>query len=458
MNISWRPIDQLPDVYRTLVNRMIAANTDLVRAGIGGLRRPGLFHPSLTLIGGANVRTRVYVITTDQEVRFLFFRAPAVEDIVLQLGVDFEVRPLPALSEPIDFTERQVRTFLRVPPFLAGAVSEAQRKELRRALGLGQSDDTPVVYLRMGSFLLATMRGDDADLARAAVLLPGAAQAEVAFQRIASTGAKKYTYMPRIFLLLLEEIAAWSRASFEPGEQYPVPVPSSSSALAAQRLLAAVIGAWKAGNHACLSDCSDELVLSLARPLRVRDYRAEVILRLQPDGSLAEKVADDTFRLRMSVGTAEVRGEPVANVSLGPPDFLSSGKLRDRLLERLADKEHDVFEEFDLPDNRKEVLSQWMRSALSDAIVFRAEKDRDEDTDVFVLRADWEGVRRTAAFSSRLEIEKVGDDYRITKFDSPEVIYTDIPGAKNPLDVRFPRYFLTFSQQLGYWYRALGRG
>ena len=77
---------------------------------------------------------------------------------------------------------------------------------------------------------------------------------------------------------------------------------------------------------------------------------------------------------------------------------------------------------------------------------------------VLLLAPQDDDVRRTAAFSSRLEIAKVGEDYRITKFDSPEVIYTDIPGAKNPLDVRFPRYFLTFSQQLGYWYRALGRG
>jgi hypothetical protein len=458
----WRSIDELPAAYRTLVEGVVRANANLTRSGISKLRYASGRAAAFPLIRSANVRTRVYLGTSQQRVRFLFFRGPVTEDVLLQLDVDFAVNAAPGPARPAPDSGEPVLAFLRIPPFFASPVSPGEWKLL--AAKLGEKDRRKVVFLRIGRTLLGAANPGEMFVARVARSEPGAAQAAIAFQRILTPGggtALTYNYEPATFLRLLAAVADWVRDPTA-GDLWPVALPSLASPLAAERIAAAAVRGWVESRNACPSRCADRLVAAFLPPFEVDGFRGEVVLRLKQDGTLAERRRDDVFRLRLSVAAGEKTGRPRVEMSLQPPDFLVSGKLYERLVETLRNDAvvRTLFNDSGMPAAARARFTAWVREASRDCFVFRAKKEGEEDTDMFVLRALWEQVQRVAVLLIQVRITASGaGDYQVRFVDAPgsmEVCYSDLPGFRDRKDPHVPEYVLKLVHQLGNWIRALG--
>lgn len=452
-------IEELPGTYRGFVEGVVRANLDLARSAISRLRRTAVGAAAMQVIPLATIKTKVYLTTTHQRVFFLFVRGPATDDVLLQLDIDFSVKAAPGLLD--EHPAAPVRVRARIPPVFATGVDARQAALL--SAKLNKEDRRRIVFLRAGQSILGVINPESMLDAKVARLEPGAAEAVVAFQRVATPAGAPSTfqYEPATFVRLLNEIAAWARAGKTTGALLEVPLPAVTSELPARKIVAATIGGWIESRNACPSDHRSRAARTLLPGFEVTGYRGEVVLRLQSNGKLAEKLKDDNFRLRLSVVTVEEGGAPWAEVSFDPPDFLVSGKLYQRLTETLRHPAvlRILVNTADIDKSLRPKLTKWIDDASRECFVFRAKKDGDRDTDVFVLKGDWDGVPRVVLAVVHVKVSREGeDDFSVRFIDEPESIqveYTDIPGVKDRKSPRVPEYVLTLVHQLRNWLQAL---
>lgn len=457
---SLRPLEDLPEAYQRLVSALVATNLNLARSGGSRLRYPAPGPAALYLLASASITTRSYLISRSQSVLFFFLPGAATEEIILRLETSFQVR---AGTLPISpqLEHWQVPVFLLLPPFFATGVQPARAALLAKALG---EDVSKITFLDVGGMLLGAVDTADFRLARVARLDSQAAAAVVCYTRVAGSTMEKVTlrYEPATFLALVLRIAGWARSEYRSGAPVPLVIPRQAPHLAARRILTAAVRSWILARRSCYPASNNEVVRKLAPEFGVYDFRAEVVLRLRPDGTLAEKDSEDSFRLLMSVAPREEINTPGMGVSLGPPDFLVSGKLHQRMMETAMQDAvmTRLFRQSGLPGWQLDLFQKQLRSTSTEAVVFRVERDGDTDRDIFVLRFDWQGNPRLIAAVLLVNVNSEGDDdYRVRVIDdvgSTELLYSNIPGVTGLQPSPWlPRYLLALVDQLKNWLRAV---
>jgi hypothetical protein len=451
MSTRLRSIEELPGTYRTLVESVIRANLDLTRSVISRSRQP---HTPSYFLRRAAIRTRVYLTTARQKVTFLFIRGPVTDNVILQLNIEFAVRAAPGVPQPSPVPP--IPIYAQVPPVFAIGVTSTQAALLSAALHKAKRED--MIFLRSGPSILAAVNTQSMKHARVARLDPAASQATIIFEPLNST---TFRYDPPTFVRLLDQMATWTRTGKTTGNLVPVSLPDINSPFPAQKIAAAAILGWLESRASCPAGRLNPLLGDTIPPFEIEDYRAAVVLRLKTDGTLAEKLKDDDFRLRLGVAAIHEGSAHYIQVSFDPPDFLVSGKLYDRLTETLR---HDAVlrmlaNSSGIHKSLRAQFSTWIREASRECFVFRAEKFDEEDTDVFVLRSNWEGVSRVALAIVKVKVRPAGDDdYSVTFIDAPgslQIAYTDIPGTGDLRDPLVPQYVLQLIHQLRNWLRAL---
>jgi hypothetical protein len=457
---NWQAIEQLPSVYNRFSANLVAENADLVRSGVSRARYREAGRADMALLPRAAVATRVYILTRQQDVVFLFIKTGVTVDLLLSLDISFEVRVQAPASDPgILFWQVPVR--LALPPFFSSSPAVEDRQKLAKALG--QSDPAKTIYLSTGATLLAASGTADYRTARVARLEPGGAAAAVAYQRVAGSSADevRIRYEPQTFVALLDEVARWVRGGFRDGPPVPLPLPSAPPKAAAQRLLVAVIRSWVEARRGAAPRTGHALLLAVSPTFNVAAFQGDIVLRLRPDGGLAEKPSEDSFRLRMSVQAGDDSGRALADVSLQVPDFLVEGQLHQRLLEAMLTELplKRMFADSGLPSSQTAAFRSWLGGGAQDALVFRVDKAGDLDTDVFAFRAAWDGVSRVAIAAAMLKIQTQGDDFEVRIQDlqgSKVLLYTDLPGSQlDPSSPQLPRYLIRLVDQLSNWIHAL---
>jgi hypothetical protein len=455
---QWLPIEDLAGVYGRFASGMRDANLNLLRAGVACSRRPARAAASMDLVPRGDIQTHVYVLTEQQKVLFLFFKGPATTDLLLDLTIQFQLAAgIPPVHPDLFYWQTCPRLVL--PPFLAADPTQAERRLLARAL----DDNHPekLQCLQLGHDLLAVKDADDPVLARVARLEPGAAQARLVYQPVLDlSGHRAIRYEPATFLELLGQIEDWARSGFQSGISRDLRLPVPAATRPAPRIVIAVIQAWLAARRGAVPPELHPLLQSFSPTFAVNRFESAIVLRLRPDGSLAERQSEDAFRLRMRIQPREENGSPQVSVSLGPPDFLVDGKLHDALLDAmLGDLPIGrLFRDSQLPKSQRARFVSWLKSGAANAVVFRAARDGDRDTDLFVFRADWDGERRVAIAAAIVEVDTA--DYSVRIRDEPGsmvLLYTDLPGNGLQLSEvpALPRYLMSLVFMLNCWIGSL---
>ncbi len=450
----WTPVDRLPDSYRSLVAELLKSSRALLRSAAANPRlrtSAGSFY----LLRSVSIDTLAYLTTSRQSVFFLFIRQPETEDVILKLRVRFDVTPSEEAAQPEAPNPHRVTVRGRLPPVFALNLSFRQMRILAEALGEGNWSN--IVFLRIGLFLMAANRTSDWLQARVAWMWHAAERAEVVYQRVAAPGATPTVrFSPQPFLMLFDEIAEWARKGYSGGPRVPVLV-NATGDLAVQRILQAMILAWTEARSVCSRPAPHPLFDAILPPMELRHYRAEMTLRLRPDGMLAEKENEDVFRMGM-IAAAE---DDVVDLVLGPPDFLLSGNLYQKLLDAMVQDFplRRLFSDTGLQSFERDRFERFLRSAAPEAVVFRTEKNRDVDTDVFVFVGKWDGETRRVIAVGKFRVHREGRTYVVRVLDEVEsmtIAYSDLPSPRPPRpSPLLPRYLLMLVTQLRNWQHAL---
>ena len=106
-----------------------------------------------------------------------------------------------------------------------------------------------------------------------------------------------------------------------------------------------------------------------------------------------------------------------------------------------------------LPSPRKAAFETFLNDA--EAFVFRAKKDGEEDTEVFVFRGTWDEEAKALAASLRVKVVRRGADFEVkgNPADSELVFHNLIANPPDP-KIEFPLFLLALVQQLHNWKEA----
>lgn len=443
-------IAHLPACYGEIVLGVVEAQRMLALSAIAADAE------AYYLVRSTQVTSRAYISVTEDQRVFFFFRRPPTEDVVLEMDTGFSVTPLmrrpqdDTVDRPMEVAEAS--TILAVqPPFFGDDIPTANKALLAAALGEGQLGK--IAFIDLGLFFLGVtlnlLGPDDIARARVAYMWHGDEKARIVFPT-SPPGAPRVSYEPEPFRMLLDAVARWVKSGFKTGEPWPIHLDQQSTE-AIPQILQALVSGWNSAHRATVRPADDPL-WELVPDLEVLHYRAAITLRLQPDGRLAVKPDDDSFRLELSV--EEQDGQ--LTLSVGPPDFLVSGALRDQILvEVLTAKIIRKWAESAGLGNTLGFFETFVRTAAPQALIFRGEKRGFTDTEIFVFEGDWAGQTRKVIAAIDLKVRKIDDGFEVAaNEDTAEVVYlTDaLPGFVH--GIAFPKFLLSLVNQLRNWENA----
>lgn len=439
-------IEYLPACYGEIVHGVMEAQRMLALSAIAADAE------AYYLVRSTQVTSRAYISVTQDQRIFFFFHRPSTEDVVLEMDTGFSVTPLmrrprgDIVDRPIEITEASTIVAVQ-PPFFGDDIPSRNKTLLAAALGEGQLDK--IAFIDLGLFFLGVTRPDDILRARVAYMWHADAKARIIFPT-SPPGAARLSYEPEPFRMLLDEVANWAKSGFKTGEPWPIHLGRQSDE-AIPQILETLVSGWNAARRATLHPADDPL-WELVPDLEILHYRAAITLRLQPDGRLAVKPDDDDFRLEMAVEEREGR----MTLSVGPPDFLVSGTLRDQIMtEVLTAKIIRRWAESAGLGNTLGFFETFLRAAAPQALIFRGEKQGFTDTEIFVFEGDWAGNTRQVIAAVELKVRKIGDDFEVkADEDTAEVIHLTGAPAGFVHGLAFPKFLLSLVNQLRNWENA----
>ena len=443
-------IADFPRTYAALVRGIGGANRALALSGWFRTRRRPVALRQTCMVRSASLRTRVFLQKVGQEVFFFFIRGPKTEDMILDLGLNFEV--MPSVEDAAPEPPAPISAAVRLPSFLVDLPSPHERATLAKALHEGNPGR--IVFLRLGLFRMGATAPDDPSRAQAAWMLHDAPKAEIVYTHLA--------FSPVPFLILLQAVEAWARSGFCGESFLPMGVGTAGPRRPAARIVRAMLDGWAAASRAAVESSTADPFDTLRPALDIRNYRGEVVLRLRPDGEIAEKIKDDDFRLRVSLAIENVGAAASATIAAAPPDFLTAGELHDRMIGILLEKQNlqDLFSDTGLPNSARIRFEQFLRAAAATALVFRARKDGDRDSELLAFRGDWDGDEGVAVVSAIFIVRNTAAGFEVAlDHEGPDpplklVFFAPSPSPPKP-GRELPQYLLRLVAQLHNWQLAL---
>ena len=207
---------------------------------------------------------------------------------------------------------------------------------------------------------------------------------------------------------------------------------------------------------------------------------ADVELRLDESGNLADEFGKDTFQLRMQVGIRDLGDRTQARVRVRVPDFLVSGNIAHLLLEALRGEEalEDIRNGFrETPLGRRmedesrrieiEDVKDFLEGSETTSMVFRTKRkakhhNEREDTDILAIRQPLgkfdarEELLAIVRAKFTLERQEVEDDSTVKKVESIKVLhFGSLDGAEGTLDKDDVKYFVRLAAELHRWQKVL---
>lgn len=439
-------VAELPARYREIVVGIRHAQRLLSASAVtkGGTE--------LLVLRKTSVRTKIFLASRQQRVVFLF-RRPTQEEVILDVDLDFDVAPV---MEPEPDAEAP-RIFASQPPFFGTELPLGKKRAL--AAALDEKDLGKLLFVDLRNFQMAAKNAEDHRIARVAFLFPGAVEPIIAYQNVGGLQADqvRIRYNPLPFRVLLDQVGRWATEKFRSSIRRELVLPKDSE-LAVQDVVRALADGWRECRDAATASSPNDPLAPLIPAFAASNYRAEVTLRLESDGTLAEKNRDDAFRLRLSLRAAS----DAIDLTVGPPDFLSSGELHDRLIE--ATLEEDVirrlFDQSGLLKQDRPQFESFVRDAAARAWVFRAKKEGDTDTELFVFRGDWRGSECWLITMLAVQVRFEGGEPSVEadRGSASIVLLDNNFGSPNPPEptIEFPAFMLSLLNQLNNWQRAFG--
>ena len=250
------------------------------------------------------------------------------------------------------------------------------------------------------------------------------------------------------FEAMLEAIRPWANGE----TATPIPVNIAQSEGEIQKILRIL-----SDNFLTISQKMQDAYPEEDHPLRpffpyyqLADYAVNVRMRLTSEGKIIreepmeedteEKLAmkEELFQLEVQLKGVFEAGRPVVHFKILPPDFLTGGPLFDAFLQELIEPRGENKPEKHLEklaeklDTSKMALENALAQPSPNTFIFRVQRKRKWDTQMFVLPIVENGHARNLFFSAEFRVD----------ISQPTATFNNILSVKNLLKKKSGNYLM----------------
>lgn len=395
-----------------------------------------------------------FIINKTTDGQFLIFfnrkkrRAEVVIDIFLQFQVEADLK-----GRPVEQAAKAQLFKWEVPPFLV--VDQEQRQAVLSTISRRPrpSPNTLVLTGRHGLELLI-------DFKRKATVEGGKfrPRANIWFER-QQVVKKKKRYPARPFLIIYESIRSWVSGNWRSDLVEPVIPGTDNDVHMVVRALAE--GYRTAKVHLADQDGLDPGLTPLLDHYDVNGFHANLLLRLDGAGEFAITDSRHSYQLGLDMTIIEKKLHYEGIISMNIPDFLIEGELfeafwdlflvHDEAAERRTDLRSAMADEaIPVPSDRE--LLRFLRSGKRNhSSVFRVDRDRKIDFNLFFISGMYRGRFTTLVFSGKFEVSSVHPP-KITYPNNEKLKVHYFSGEQDGfVDQDFVDYFLRLMWYFNKW-------
>ncbi len=440
-------LEKLPSALGALVRGIDKTNRDLALAGWSRARKRPFAPRGSYFVRSSAIRIKVFIQKIGHKIFFFFIRGPETKDVILDLEVGFGVMPWVGDTPPAVPSLPAVS--VTMPSFLVDLPTDSEMKLLAKKLP--EKNLSKLDFLRFNGNLMGIYSLTDLTVAQAAWMLRGISNAQSVFGR--------FEFAPVPFAALLEAIEEWAVGGFQEGLAISVDSALANPQHPVAKIVRGMLDGWVNAASAAAAGASNDPFDALRPFLDVRDYRGDLVLRLNQAGEIAEKEADDNFHLHI---TLAVESPGFAKLTAFPPDFLLTGELHDEMIEALFDSEvlQELFHQSQLPGKRRAEFEAFLRRAKKPSLVFRTLRSGNDDTEFLSFKGEWDGRVGHFVVHAIYQVKFDGNAWivKLEELDDGSrgrVIYSDLTGPKVLISTRdFPLQLLGLLLQMRAWQKA----
>ena len=407
-------LDLLDDLADNLAERTaqvpIAAQRIIKRSFpqlLGG--SPSGFVPAYIQMGRAHFHWQLFLEDHQGRLIFFFSRKKRAIDNSFTTDINFSISPA-AKKPPIHPTA--LLGHLWSPPAL---LELSPPRQLVKIVVKKTGDANPdnLLWLRLGPHLLAIAFDASESFQRSNLFY--FKNRESAFEQEMAKKAPLAWFED-----MLKAIRPWAQG--ETGATTPIDLGRSEGEI--QKILCIL-----SDNFLSISQKMQDAFPKENHPLRpyfpfyeLTDYTVKVLLRLTSEGKVIREVSpeeeseemlfkqEDLFQLEVQLKGSYEAGRPVIRFKILPPDFLTGGPLFDAFLQETLRPRDEKKPEKHLKKLARqlgtstEALEKALTQPSTDTFIFRIQRKRKWDTQMFVLPIEEKGQTRNLFFSAEFEV------------------------------------------------------
>ena len=467
---SFADLSELPGHYAALASDFRAAALQIADLSLPK-SESGLFSSSTYLLRTGKVTTRFFIARQKGRTVFFFVRQASPVRVVLDASIGFRLAIEDTAADELPpITLGSIHNSVILPRFFRAAPDVARLSQIQTLL---HSPLAEILILSLDTGLMAIAHPDSVQNVGIVWQVHGQ------FESVVDPSAKGRTFHIPPFLAIARSIKGWVKEGFEVGDEMEFALDDSSKA--PRIVLRQLATAWvEAVNHLQSRGTSPAELDDTAPTYGLSGYKARVVLRLTPDGDIADKDGDDPFQLLATMSIAEEKGVVRSRIAIGPPDFLVAGTLHDAFLDALLLDEAvtRLTKELGLGPEAVPDVAAWLRSGWKEgALVFRvkrgrdisqgadretpremADKSKDRDTEMVVLQGAFRDMRPHLVLKFDCRVDTSADPPIHLFAETIRVLYTMPVVGKEPADegkLDLVRYFLRLLTHLRDWFGVL---
>jgi len=435
-------LEELPKKAAAVAAQVPGTARELVSVSIDRLIRGLDTWPETMVLTVAKVGWRFFIAKSGTRVVFLFWKKNLPERVLLDATLDMSIVPSDARATPLSMA--QVAFRIQIPPFVRQNPSPALLAQI------GPSGATPsdTIVLEVGPGerdLLAIRRPERGP--------SGATITYTVFGRTEQVRPVGGLWRPKPFLALLDALRDW--VAVGGGDVVAMRPPAPAERSDAWEILLHVADSYVQASEAVRlrqppRSAEPTLVDELGVHYDMGPFASTIMLRLKPDGEIAQTEGDDPFQLRMAVTMQRERRGVSADVELKPPDFLASGAIRDGFLDELEGALDELADELRTTPAQARL---FLRNARETAVVFRVKRQRKWDTDIVVLAQRLDGDPVVAMLRGQFKVKNGAVKMRAGRLKGLFVGPTHLNDPAIPRDV--VRHFLRLAAEIKNWLGVL---
>lgn len=442
MEPKLRPLEEMPTELGALAAAIPEAQQGILSASRRSLlNAPPSWRESLVLTR-SQFRWRFYLARSGQRIVFFFFKKDRPVRVIMDTEIMFLLLPVFLEEIPQPLNDKQVTHRVARPPFLIPRPSAQQLKDFAPA-GSTAANTALLAVGRRGQDMLAVK--DPHNEPRRAEILYTAGGKSTPVKPLNS----RWPLGP--FLALAESISDWVSSDPNLTPELPLEPSSAGPSTETRRILQHIVEGYCRAFNQIRPQGELAPLPSLETHYGLEDYQAQVLLRLQDDGSLAFEDDHDPFQLIMQVAIRLQDRQHTAHIAIHPPDFLVSGELHAAFLEALASDRALRKLQRIMRVSRREAEG-FLRDFWEEAFVFRIKRKGDTDTDVVVLQGVLLGERKLLIVKGKFRVEKGESGYTAEFLRDLERLFFGKPTpGQRAFDEEVVKHFLRLITAVKSW-------